>query len=80
MKRSILGMLTTRARTPYSARRFAASAPGDTNLKNFGFTIEHVASTALRLLGREADAAAEDAKGGAGATSMAPTSPKEGHS
>ena len=60
--------------------RFGASAPGDTNLKNFGFTVEHVAAAALRLLGRAAEAAAEEAKGGAGDTSMAPTSPKEGHS
>jgi len=58
--------------------RFGASAPGDTNLKKLGFTVERVAATALRLLGRDADAAAEDAKGGD--TSMAPTSPKEGHS
>ncbi|MFN8514184.1 MAG: transketolase [Chloroflexia bacterium] len=58
--------------------RFGASAPGDTNLKKFGFTIEHVASTALRVLGRDDDAAAESAKGGE--IVMAPTSPKEGHS
>jgi transketolase len=58
--------------------RFGASAPGDTNLKKFGFTVENVAATALRLLGRDDEAAAEAARGGD--TSMAPTSPKEGHS
>jgi transketolase len=58
--------------------RFGASAPGDTNLRKFGFTVEHVAATALRLLGRDDEAAAEQAKGGD--TSMEPTSPKEGHS
>jgi transketolase len=36
--------------------RYGASAPGDQVLKKFGFTMEHVAATALRLLGRNADA------------------------
>jgi transketolase len=33
--------------------RFGASAPGDVVMKNFGFTAEHVASAALKLLGRD---------------------------
>lgn len=32
--------------------RFGASAPGDQVLKNLGFTAEHVASAAMKLLGR----------------------------
>ncbi len=50
-------------------------------MKEFGFTREHVTAAALRLVGREADAAAEEAKGrGAGDTAVKPTSPREGHS
>jgi transketolase len=56
---------------------YGASAPGDEIMKHFGFTGEHVAAEALKLLGRDADAAKID---GGGDTSMAPTSPKEGHS
>ncbi len=61
--------------------RFGASAPADRNMQEFGFTREHVAAVALRLLGRDADADAEEAKGRAeGDTAVAPTSPREGHS
>jgi transketolase len=56
---------------------YGASAPGDTIMKEFGFTAEHVTSAALHLVGREAEAEKEF-KGGT--TSMAPTSPQEGHS
>jgi transketolase len=35
---------------------YGASAPGDTIMKNFGFTAENVTATALRQLGRNADA------------------------
>lgn len=38
---------------------FGASAPGEENMKHFGFTAEHVTAAALRLLGRENDAARE---------------------
>ncbi len=55
---------------------FGASAPGDEILKNFGYTAEHVASEALRLMGREAEATKEYG----GDTAFAPTSPNEGHS
>jgi len=56
--------------------RFGASAPGETNLKEFGFTAEHVTSAALRLLGRTEEADKEYG----GQTSAAPTAPSEGHS
>jgi transketolase len=39
--------------------RFGASAPGDECMKHFGFTAEHVTSAALRLVGRNEDAARE---------------------
>jgi transketolase len=29
---------------------FGASAPGDTNLENYGFTVDNVVARALRLL------------------------------
>ena len=32
--------------------RYGASAPGDVNMKNFGFTAEHVTEAALKLLGK----------------------------
>jgi transketolase len=60
--------------------RFGASAPADTNMKEFGFTAEHVTAAALRLLGRDAEADAEDPHGSGGDTTVEPTSPKEGHS
>jgi transketolase len=53
---------------------YGASAPGDLIMKEFGFTAENVANTALRLLGKPAIAA------GATQTSFQPTSPREGHS
>ena len=39
--------------------RFGASAPGDTVLRNFGFTAGAVVAAALRLFGREGEAAKE---------------------
>ena len=57
---------------------FGASAPGDTIMKNFGFTAEHVTAAALRLLGRQAEA--EKEYGGGQTSNFAPTSPQEGHS
>jgi len=56
---------------------YGASAPGEEIMKQFGFTAEHVAGKALRLLGRAADA--EKVEGG-GDTNVAPTGPHEGHS
>jgi len=56
--------------------RFGASAPGETNLKEFGFTAEHVTSAALRLMGRNQEADKEYG----GQTSAGPTAPSEGHS
>ncbi len=56
---------------------YGASAPGDTIMKNFGFTAEHVTAAALRQLGRKAEA---DKEYGGTTTNVAPTSPQEGHS
>ena len=56
---------------------YGASAPGDTIMKNFGFTAEHVTAAALRQLGRNAEA---DKEYGSSTTNVAPTSPQEGHS
>nr|MDQ2900252.1 transketolase [Acidobacteriota bacterium] len=56
---------------------FGASAPGEENMKHFGFTAERVTGAALRLLGR-ADEATKEERGSD--TSVAPTGPKEGHS
>ncbi|MGI8990433.1 MAG: transketolase [Bryobacteraceae bacterium] len=56
---------------------FGASAPGEENMKHFGFTAERVTGAALRLLGRADEAAKEE---GGGETSVEPTGPKEGHS
>ena len=58
--------------------RFGASAPGETVMKNFGFTVEHVTAAALNLMGRHEDADKEYS--GQGETSMKPTGPQEGHS
>ena len=44
--------------------RFGASAPGEEVLQHLGFTPEHVASAALRVLGRTADADREYAAEG----------------
>ena len=56
---------------------FGASAPGDQNMKHFGFTAEHVTSAALELLGRHDEAAKEF---GGDTANVAPTAPHEGHS
>lgn len=56
--------------------RFGASAPGDEVFKHFGFTAEHVAAAALRLLGRIDEAQKEYG----GETSFEATAPSEGHS
>ncbi|MBV8732175.1 MAG: transketolase, partial [Acidobacteriia bacterium] len=56
--------------------RYGASAPGEEVLKHLGFTMEHVVSAALRLLGREREADEEYGE----ATAMAPTGAAEGHS
>jgi len=59
-----------------SVDTFGASAPGDLIMKNYGFTIEHVTSAALRTLGRDADADKEYG----GTTTSKPAGPTEGHS
>ena len=56
---------------------YGASAPGEEIMKHFGFTVEHVTSAALHLLGRDEDAKKEY---GGNTTNVAPTSPHEGHS
>ena len=60
-----------------SVDTFGASAPGDLIMKNYGFTIEHVTSAALHILGREAEAEKEY---GGGTTTSKPAGPTEGHS
>ncbi len=55
---------------------YGASAPGEEIFKHFGFTAEHVASAALRLMGRMDEAQKEYG----GETSFAATGPSEGHS
>jgi transketolase len=55
---------------------FGASAPGADVMKHFGFTVEHVTSAALRVLGRNDEAAKEYG----GETAVAPTGGSEGHS
>ncbi len=57
---------------------FGASAPGGEIMKHFGFTAENVTAAALRLLGRNAEAAKE--AGGGDTTNVAPTGSQEGHS
>jgi transketolase len=59
---------------------FGASAPGEENMKHFGFTAEHVTAAALRLLGRKDEAAREGGQDDKGDTAVAPTAPHEGHS
>jgi transketolase len=56
--------------------RYGASAPGAEVLQHFGFTVEHVTSAALRLMGRNDEAAKEYG----GETAMMPTGGSEGHS
>lgn len=58
--------------------QFGASAPGEEVMRNFGFTAERVAAAALRVLGRPAEAAEEEA--GGQETAVAPTAAHEGHS
>jgi transketolase len=53
---------------------YGASAPGDQVMKAYGFTVGNVAGSALRLLGRDADAAKEAASG-----ETAFTGPTQGH-
>ena len=61
--------------------QYGASAPGDENMKHFGFTAERVTAAALRLLGRHDEAAIEEHIEEHGAdTGVAPTGPTEGHS
>ncbi len=90
LPRSIKKRVTVEAGSTYGWERWAtsdgvtigidhygASAPGDEIMKHFGFTAEHVTSAALRLLGRNEDAAKEY---GGETTSFAATAPHEGHS
>lgn len=58
--------------------QFGASAPGEENMRRFGFTTERVTAAALRLLGRHAEAAREES--GSKDTAVAPTGAQEGHS
>jgi transketolase len=55
---------------------YGASAPGDEIMKNFGFTVEHVTSAALRLVGKKTEADKEYG----GETAFEPTPAHEGHS
>jgi transketolase len=60
---------------------FGASAPGEEVMKHFGFTAERVTAAALRLLGRQEEAAQEEgSQHEQGEASVAPTSSAEGHS
>jgi transketolase len=56
---------------------YGASAPGEELMKHFGFTVEHVTSAALNLLGRKDEALKEY---GDDTANIAPTAPHEGHS
>ena len=56
--------------------RFGASAPGDQVMQHLGFTVEHVTSAALRLMGRNEEANKEYG----GETAFKPTAGQEGHS
>lgn len=55
---------------------YGASAPGEEILRNFGFTVEHVTSAALQLMGKSDEAKREYG----GEIAMTPTSPTSGHS
>ncbi len=60
---------------------FGASAPAEEVMKHFGFTAERVTAAALRLLGRQEEAAQEEAgQHEHGEAAVAPTSSAEGHS
>ena len=56
--------------------QYGASAPGADVMKYFGFTVEHVTSAALRLMGRNQEAEREYD----GETAALPTGCEEGHS
>lgn len=60
--------------------RFGASAPGDTVMKELGFTAERVTAAVLRLLGRADEAAEVEASSPDGESNVQPTKPSEGHS
>lgn len=61
--------------------RFGASAPAKEVMKRLGFTAERVIAAALRLLGREEEAAQEEKdQHEQGDTTVAATSSAEGHS
>jgi transketolase len=56
---------------------YGASAPGDEVMRNFGFTVEHVTSAALKLMGRNEEASKEY---GGETPNVAATAAHEGHS
>ncbi len=58
---------------------YGLSAPGAEVMKHFGFTVERVTATALRVLGKVREAE-EVEPGQGGETAVKPTSPQEGHS
>jgi transketolase len=58
---------------------YGLSAPGGEVMKHFGFTVERVTATALRLFGKFAEAE-EVEPGQGGETAVKATSPSEGHS
>ncbi|GJG86266.1 transketolase [Gemmatimonadetes bacterium T265] len=61
--------------------RYGASAPGEEVMRRLGFTAERVTAAALRQLGRDADAAKEEAGSQEdGQTAVAPTPSPAGHS
>lgn len=61
--------------------RFGASAPGEEVMKRLGFTAERVIAAALRLLGRQDEAAKEEGDSGEkDKTSVGATASPEGHS
>jgi transketolase len=89
-RESVLPKVTVEAGATYGWERWAgcdgiiigidhygASAPGDQVMRNFGFTVEHVTSAALRLMGRNEEASKEY---GGETTNVAPTAGPEGHS
>jgi transketolase len=59
---------------------FGLSAPGQEVLKHFGFTREHVAATALRLLGRTDEAKELDKEYDEGHAAGKEMEGDEGHS
>jgi len=92
LPRAIKKRVTVEAATRFGWRRWAgdegimigidhygASAPGEENMKQFGFTSEHVTAAALRLLARNEEADKEY-QGASQTPNVAPTAPQEGHS